>query len=294
VAWEQVAPAPPVASAATFDAKEFAARVQSLRPNECEAAAREVFQVKADDAWTAMKICAKKKDFRLLSALLADPWVEVVKHKSDGIKVLARVIANRGGAVATDLDLVQQQKVPLFSLQSALAQPAVYKGQYVLVRAKVSDVKVGAGTPTLALAEFDYASTVTDVQVGNKYVSNSASAGGSSTSYNARGSASATTTHFGSGSVSGSVSGTSQRAYSGSSTSSSATTRQNFDNIAQETGRLALGKLAKPDPFLEVSKDFIFLGKFESTRRTDEGEEGTPLGVFSVIEYWEPSPLGLF
>lgn len=301
--WEDVEPPMSSRPPPVFDGKEFAMNAAGYKPPQCEQAAREFFRGKAEDAWSALKICAKNRDFHLLNQVLSDPWVDVIKEKSDaqksdGLRMLARIVANRGGSVNADLSLVQQQKIPLFSLGAALAQPSVYKGQKLIVRAKIGEIRSGnSGPPTLAMAEYDLGSSGYDVAVGAK--STTTYQGGSSSSSASAGQASGsyTSTKYGSGSASvqGSSQSVSQSQSSGSVSSQKTVTA--YENVAQATGREAMGRLSKPDPFLAPNKEFIFFVTFDGVRKSDdgpEGSEGKTFAVLTIVDYWEPNPLTRF
>ena len=51
-----------------------------------------------------------------------------------------------------------------------------------------------------------------------------------------------------------------------------------YDNISNDTGREALGRLPKADPFLAPGRDFVILARFDGMRTTsgalDEDDEG--------------------
>ena len=54
-----------------------------------------------------------------------------------------------------------------------------------------------------------------------------------------------------------------------------------------ETGRLALGRLARPDPFLEPEKDFLFLARFDGVNLSRDAEQ--PMALLSIAGYFQPS-----
>ena len=85
----------------------------------------------------------------------------------------------------------------------------------------------------------------------------------------------------------GNASATGNYSDQGSTTSSKVVRR--FENEKTATGRSALGRLAKADPFMEPGKEFVFLGRFDGLRPGPEGEEPTPL--LTVVSYFAPSPL---
>jgi hypothetical protein len=78
-----------------------------------------------------------------------------------------------------------------------------------------------------------------------------------------------------------------------------AQTIPNYDNISQETGREALGRLAQPDPFLAPGRDFVILGRFDGMRVTagtdeEEDADAPQLPVLSIVGYYSPQPLVVY
>jgi hypothetical protein len=78
----------------------------------------------------------------------------------------------------------------------------------------------------------------------------------------------------------------------------STSTARRFDNISEETGREALGRLPKADPFLEPGKDFVVLARFDGIRVTsggdDEDEDAPRLPVLTIVGYYAPHPLVVY
>ena len=76
----------------------------------------------------------------------------------------------------------------------------------------------------------------------------------------------------------------------------SASTVERFDNLSDETGREALGRMQTADPFFEPGKDFVVLARFDGLRVTSSGEEeddedAPKLPVLTIISYYAPHPL---
>jgi hypothetical protein len=71
-----------------------------------------------------------------------------------------------------------------------------------------------------------------------------------------------------------------------------------YDNISEETGREALGRLPQADPFLEPGKDFVVLARFDGIRITsggdDEDEDAPKLPVLTIVGYYAPHPLVVY
>ena len=127
-----------------------------------------------------------------------------------------------------DLRLLNEQRLPIFSLAAAMAQPDAYKGRFILVRAQVGDVRVAEEKPTVWLVEQGLGSVATEQQVGT--------ASRRDTSSTTSGNLSGETTLVG-GNVNGSL--------SKDKTTRDSKTVLRYDNISSDTGREALGRLPK-------------------------------------------------
>jgi hypothetical protein len=258
-----------------FDAKEFAAA--QITPVDCEAAARHLRDTNPDQAWQGLVACIERArwprgEFTQLELLTRGPWDQDLQTRPEAPRLIARVIAHRGGDVEGDIPLAQKSRVPIFSLAAALRQPDVYKGRWVLVRALLTEMKQEGGKAAAMVKETSLRATSREVQVGN--ISRSESSTSSSVS------AQAQTTRY------GNARGSAQ--YSSTGRFETSTVKQKFENEHVETGRQALGKLPQADPFLEPDKDFIFFARFDGVR---PGEDGQPLAVLSIAGYYQPSAL---
>jgi len=258
--------------------KAFGARYAT--PAQCEVAARGLLTTSRDEAWAALKSCVDRTHFTLLSALLSDAWAEELRVRPDAAQVIAQVIAKRGGSVEGELQLLHERKVPIFGLSAAIAQPDIYKGRYLLLRAQVADVRSEGDKPTVWLVEQVLGSVESDQPVGYSTRKDKVSV------------------H--SGQLGGDV-GLLGRANLGGQLASSereqsSTTVRRFDNVSNETGREALGRLSKVDPFFAPGKDFVVLARFDGLRTTsggdeDEEEDAPKLPVLTIIGYYAPHPL---
>ncbi len=272
-----VAPAPIrlVAPPRPFDARAFAA--EQPTPAECENAARVQRQSSADEAWNALRACVERPhwphgEFTQLERLTGGFWDQDLQTRPDAPRVIAKVIALRGGDVEGDIPLAQKSRIPLFTLAAALRQPDVYKGRWVLLRGALSDMKVDGGKAAAMVRETSLRATSREVQVGNMSRSES------SNSTSMRGEAQ--TTRYGNARGSAQISSSGRTEHS--------TLRQKFENERVETGRQAVGKLAQADPFLEPDKDFIFLGRFDGVK---PGEDEQPVAMLSITGYFQPNAL---
>jgi len=266
---EQSAPvAKPAPTRPLGDPRTFGSRYAT--PGQCEAAARRLLATSRDDAWTGLKSCVDGMHFTLLGAVLDTVWAEELRVRPDAAQLLAQVVAKRGGSVDGELRLLHARKVPIFGLTAAVSQPEVYKGRYVLLRAQVADVRLEGDKPTVWLVEQKLGSVELEYPVGFSSRRDS--------------------TILGHSNVGGQVS-SSQREQNSS-------TARRFDNISEETGREALGRLPKADPFLEPGKDFVVLARFDGIRVTsggeDEEEDAPKLPVLTIVGYYAPHPLVVY
>ena len=248
--------------------KAFGARYAT--PAQCEMAARSLIASSRDKAWSALRSCVERTHFTLLNALLGDAWAEELRVRPDAAPLLAQVVAKRGGSVEGELRLLHDRKVPIFGLAAAIAQPDTYKGRYLLLRAQVADVRNDGAEPTVWLVEQGLESVERDQPVGattrDEWTSTRSDSGGRG-AFTERGTRSVTLPRY--------------------------------DNVSDETGREALGRLAKVDPFFSPGKDFVVLARFDGLRVTssggEEAEEDAPkLPVLSIVGYYAPHPLVVY
>ncbi len=232
----------------------------------CEREARRLQSASRDEAWAALTSCVEGTRFIELDSLLSDAWIRELLVRPEGARLVAQVVAQRGGNVEGELRLLHARKVPIFGLPAAISQPDTYKGRYVLLRAQVADVRTEGEKPTFWLVE---------KRLGSE-----------------EGGASPRLTE---------VSSRRSGWWSGSGSSSEqepgSATGQRFDNVSSETGREALGRLAQPDPFFVSGKDFLVLARFDGMRATSGGgdDEETPrLPVLSIVSYFIPHPLAVY
>jgi hypothetical protein len=262
-----------------FNPQTFAA--QYSNPNECERQARRYLPTSRDDAWAALKACVDGTPFTSLQALMSGAWSQELRSRPGAAALIAKVVAQRGGSVEGDLRLLNEQRLPIFSLAAAMAQPDTYKGRFILVRAQVGDVRVAEEKPTVWLVEQGLGSVASEQQVGIATRKDSSST--------LSGNLAGETTLVG-GNVNGSL--------SKDKTNRDSKTIIRYDNISSETGREALGRLPKADPFLSPGRDFVILARFDGMRTTsgslDEDDEGPRIPVLSIVSYYIPHPLVVY
>ncbi len=268
---------------APFDARGFAA--EQLTPLECEKAARRIHEINPDQGWAALGACIERTrwprgEFTQLELLTNGYWDDELRTKPDAPRLMARVIALRGGDVEGDIPLVQKSRVPLFTLAAALRQPDVYKGRWVLVRCALTEIRQEGNRAALMMRETSLRATAHEVQDGpiSRY---DTSARGS-----ARGEFSGSTRNARTGRTDYSGAGSGQ--YSSSRRSEFSTVSQKFENERVETGRRAVGKLPQADPFLEPEKDFVFLARFDGV---SPGRDEQPVALLTVAGYYQPNAL---
>jgi hypothetical protein len=257
-----------------------------VRPGECESAALGLAEESGREVgWTYVKACAARTDFGLLKRLIEN-WTPELKTKPEAATVLAQVIAHRGGLVKSDLMQVQQRRLPLFELSAAVRQPDAFKGRYLVFVGRIDKLKSVKGRYELVLAE-------------NARVEED-------TSVFAEGSTATTSSRSGSASVSGSYrsdrmgsgSGQASGSYQGSSASRSGTLERRSMTTFEDTGQRVITRLATPDPYLSVDRNFLFLVRFDAARpmadESAEDEEPKLTAVVSLISYHDVSAVGAF
>jgi hypothetical protein len=250
---------------AGFDAKAYA----TTFPQQvgCEEAARSLQPVSRDHAWQLLKACVARENFSMLKPLIGDAWAEDLRTRREAPTLLAKPIARRGGSIDRDISELQKARVPLFTLAAAMAQPNVFKGRYIVLRGKVDDLRAAkGGAMTVTIAEYAVSGQLKESRTQGPVAQ---WRGGRSRS----GGNSAYRDDF--------------------------EVKRQFvsDNTSEETGREALGRLAKADPFLQPDKEFIILARFDGVRSTDDGEsegEAAEQAILTLYSYFEPSSMVVF
>lgn len=261
-----------------FDPSGFAA--QFTRPQDCEAGARDLRAKSPGHAWAALKACVRMSRFIQLQTIV-DGWVQDLQTRPDAPLLLTQVIAMRGGSVETDLQLLHKDKVPLFSLEDAFAQPEVYAGRYVVLRAKVDETRVSGNLATARVAEVQLQSESFEAPLAGKVHHRSTESH-------------ATGRVKGKGILGGpSAAG----GYDHSTDVSSSESLRRYENVSVETGRAALLKLSKPDPFLESGREYIVIARFDGMRTTsinEDEDEPEQIATLTLVSYEEPNPLVMY
>lgn len=260
-------PAPDLATQEKFDARAEAHRFDHAA--DCELSARQLKERNPDRGWKLLRACVDRGDFTELRALLDGPWDAELRGRGDAGELLTKLVAVRGGDIEGDLALLHEHKVPVFTLADALAQPEVYAGRLVILRARPGELRNRGGQATVELIEYTHNAEMVYAAVGpgrqrTRETTHTSRENGSSEHHHTM------------------------------STRRDTATEQRMVTEDVETGRQALGKLAKVDPFFEPDKDFVILARFDGVRQKDGDDEADKLAVLSVLHYFRPGALSLY
>lgn len=259
------------------------------KADACEAEARRIHKAAPDRSWALLSACVARGKFTLLARLLEAPWVHELQERNEAAILLGRVVAARGGDILGDLASLRSARVPIFGLETAMRNPALYKGRVLIFRARVDEMKPLANKKaTLRLAQVD-------LTTQDKYVV----LGG----FQTRTSGSSSISEKGSGSYREKDNG---RKYSGSaegsdSYSNARSSERTYefswrrpDNGLMETGRVVLARLDAPDPFLEPGMNVVVVGRFDGVREVpgqEEDQEAQTFAVITLFGYFEPAAI---
>jgi hypothetical protein len=252
---------------------------QYRRDVECELAARDLKVSYGEDiAWKYLtKGCVPRGVFTQLRALL-DNWTQELLTRPEAGSLLAEIVAKRGGIVPSDLTMIQQKRIPLFDLNSAVSQANAFKGRYLLLTGKITQIKSHKGRTELAVDEVAAASQST-VVMSHEGRTGSSSARDSSAS-----------AEWKSNGIMGSGSASGKSSTSGFSQSGGVEDR--VSDYFKETGQEAIIKLKQPDPFLRTERTLVFLVRFDGTAISDnedtgESEEPRKVALVTLVSYHE-------
>ncbi|MBI5548180.1 MAG: hypothetical protein HY901_30230 [Deltaproteobacteria bacterium] len=252
------AQAPPAPRA--FNPKAFAAGFTRLA--DCEQAARDLQPKGPEQAWAVLRECVSR-GFVNLKRVTDGGWESDLGSRKDASLLLARMIAARGGELESDLAVLRARRIPIFSLASAMEQPKTYSGRLVLVRARIAEMKEESGRPTVLISETGLGGVSSEVMTGSSTWKSSGNSNGRGAPNNSRWE------------------------------SEYASYETRHDNAVQETGREALLRLSKADPFLAPGKEFIVLARFEGVRTSGSAEDAelSKVAQLGAIVYFEPAAL---
>ncbi|MCC7074294.1 MAG: hypothetical protein IT383_23510 [Deltaproteobacteria bacterium] len=267
VLWEgahDAQPAPAAAPLSLDEARTIADAHEAA--HACVLTARALRQHDHARAWAVMEQCVLRPDFTDLESLLSAPWHERLRAHPEATRLVAHVIAARGGDVAHDLRLVRRARIPLFSLKAAAADPESYRGRHVLLLGEPRDGRSADGARALEIVETRIMAESEWVALGPRTATQTASA---------------------------------VRRDDGEPAPLSEEYRRSegqrvevLHNVSVETGR-SLVVDASDDPFLEVGSAYVLLVRLDGVREAVEGSviEERPVGT--VLASFEPSS-GLF
>lgn len=233
----------------------------------CEQTARAVYKKDPDRAWQVMRECVKRNDFSDLEILIEGMWADEMAHDKDAALLFAHVIAVRGGDVSADLRLLRRRKMPVYSLQAALSEPASYKGRMVLLRGLARAGRSSGGNRAFQLVE-------TKVMAESEWVTAPGSSRISSRSNN-------------------------QLAdQSGVEVKRGVVERNNRDqsekvevmhNVTVETGLELVGRVDGDEPSLEPATDYVLVIRFDGVKDGVDAEgETVDEASGTVVGYFEP------
>jgi hypothetical protein len=241
----------------------------------CEQTARAMARKDPERGFAVMEQCIRRNDYSDLEGLIEGPWADRVAASPDAAVLLAHVMAVRGGDVENDLRLLRRRKMPVYSLQAALAEPQSYKGRAVILRGTARDGRAnGAGrsfrlVETKVMAESHWVTAPRTKRVDVRDDGETAEPAGVDVRR-----------------------GTVQRG--GRSQTEKVEVEQ---NVSVETGRSLLARIDGDEPSLEPATDYVVVLRFEGERSNPsaDGDEGDAeieaSGV--VVGYFEPET-GLF
>lgn len=268
VLWEgahESAPAPATAPLSLDEARTIADAHEAA--HACVLTARALRQHDHARAWAVMEQCVLRPDFTDLESLVSAPWLEHLRAHPEATRLVAQVIAARGGDVQHDLRVVRRARIPLFSLTAAVADPESYRGRHVLVHGEPRDSRSIDGTRALEIAE-------TRIMAESEWV-----ALGSRTA-----TLTATALRRGDGDEPTPLREEHRR--------SEGQRVEVLHNVSVETGRTLLVD-ASSDPFLEVGTDYVVLVRLDGVREAVEGSVVEERPVGTVLASFEPAS-GLF
>jgi hypothetical protein len=200
-------------------------------------------------------------------------WAADVARLPDAALLLAHVMAVRGGDVENDLKLLRRRKMPVYSLQAALAEPDSYAGRAVVVRGNARDGRItGAGRSfrldeTKVMTESEWVTAPGTSRLVNREHDERADQPG----------------------VDVKGRGIVQR------NTRDATEKVEIEhNVSVKTGRSLLARVDTGEPSLEPATDYVLVLRFEGERETKDEDGNVDVEAAGVVVgYFEPET-GLF
>jgi hypothetical protein len=213
-------------------------------------------------------------NFWPLRSLLTQAWLPDLRFRPDAANLIAKVVASRGAEVQTDLGLLHEARLPLFSLSDGLENPQLYAGRLLLVRAKVEELRRENGKLVAALAERSLESERRTRQLGAAEIEEEDSSlpAAPMRAGPVQGFANPVRTHW-------QASHRYEAPY--------------YENVSVDTGRLALAAVPTDDPFLEPGREFLFLVRFDGLEKADDPRDA-PVARVTLVSFQKPAGLVLY
>ena len=254
-------------------------------PVSCEQSARAAYNKDPQRGWALMRQCISRHDFSDLEILIEGSWADEMRADHEGTLLFAHVIAARGGDVSADLPLLRRRKIPVYSLQAALAEPEHYRGRLLMLRGNVAPGPRGKGArsfrivETTVMAESEW---VTRAGTGRLITrSNNALADQSDVAVRGRG-----------------IIEHNER--------ESADKVEISHNVNVSTGLELVGRVESDEPSLEPGTDYVMVVRFDGTLTAggannsddadasdDDDDDDDDDGSGVVVAYFEPAS-GMF
>lgn len=269
ILWED-APTPSTSSSKTPLSADEARRIAIAHDagHTCEQTARAMSKKDPQRGWAVMRECVKRNDFSDLEILIEGLWADDMAKDPDAAMMFAHVIAVRGGDVGADLRLLRRRKMPVYSLQAALAEPDAYKGRVVILRGVAKQGRSNGGARAFRLVE-------TKVMVESEWVSAPNTTRLSTRDSNELADQPGVDVR-GRGVVERNRREQSQKV-------------EVEHNVNVETGLEMVGRVDSDEPSLEPATDYVLVVRFEGVKEAaDEDGNVDEDGVGVVIGYFEP------
>ncbi|MCB9652905.1 MAG: hypothetical protein H6729_02085 [Deltaproteobacteria bacterium] len=120
----------------------------------CEGTARAAYASDPGQAWSLLDACVRLHDITDIFRLTSEPWLgEIRRRGQDGIILIARVMAHRGGDLGVDVAHANKSGIQVFGLSDAAKNPSIFKHRLVLFRGRVFDELVAIGGRQVHVAE---------------------------------------------------------------------------------------------------------------------------------------------
>ncbi len=233
----------------------------------CEQTARAMHKKDPPRGWAVMRHCIRRNDFSNLEILIEGIWAEPMAADPDAALLLAHVIAVRGGDVGNDLRLLRRRKMPVYSLQAALAEPESYVGRTLILRGAARHGRSMGGGRAFQIVE-------TKVMAEGEWVTRPGTGRSLTRSHNEL--ADQPDLSVRRGVVERNLKETSERS-------------EVLHNVNVDTGLELVGRTETDEPSLEPAIDYVLVVRFEGVREAIDADgdvDEAATGV--VVGYFEP------